>query len=174
MPASAMAACTTKGDEIALVPPDLRRWFRNFGVEKSWGTADSRSSLTLATGGTFNRVEGLPINLGPQIFWNDSWGSARLDVSEARERGGQRDARDVDSGSQRLSGRVDERGPTGIGPLESRELDRRIDEWTADHAGEQETDDQSPPPAESPSRLHPESIRSWLSTTAAVRAPAVP
>src|SRR5256884_4463511 len=47
--------------EIALAPPDLRRWFRRLGIEKSWGTADSRSSLTLATGGTFNRVEGLPV-----------------------------------------------------------------------------------------------------------------
>src|SRR5206468_6563240 len=99
---------------------------------------------------------------------------ARLDVTEARERGGERDARDEDSGSQRLSGRVDERGPTGVGPFESRELDRRIDEWTAYHGGKQETDDQSPPPAESPSRLHPKSIRSWLSTTDAARAPAVP
>src|SRR5439155_1754610 len=62
-------AFRAKGDEIALVPPDLRRWFRNFGVEKSWGTADSRSSLTLATGGTFNRVEGLPVVFGPLFDW---------------------------------------------------------------------------------------------------------
>jgi Omp85 superfamily domain len=57
------------GDEIVLVPPDVRRWFRNLGVEKSWGTADSRSSLTLATGGTFNRVEGLPVVFGPLFDW---------------------------------------------------------------------------------------------------------
>src|SRR5689334_21183746 len=57
------------GDEIVLVPPDLRRWFRNLGVEKSWGTQDSRSSLTLATGGTFNRVEGLPVVFGPLFDW---------------------------------------------------------------------------------------------------------
>ena len=62
-------AFRAKGDEIALVPPDLRRWFRNLGVEKSWGTADSRSSLTLATGGTFNRVEGLPVVFGPLFDW---------------------------------------------------------------------------------------------------------
>jgi len=53
------------GDEIALAPANPRRWFRRLGVEKSWGTADSRSSLTLATGGTFNRVEGLPVVFGP-------------------------------------------------------------------------------------------------------------
>ncbi len=59
------------GDEIALAPPspNPRRWLRNLGVEKSWGTADSRSSLTLATGGTFNRVEGLPVVFGPVFDW---------------------------------------------------------------------------------------------------------
>ena len=62
-------AYRVKGDELALAPPELRRWFRNFGVEKSWGTADSHSSLTLATGGTFNRVEGLPIVFGPLFDW---------------------------------------------------------------------------------------------------------
>jgi hypothetical protein len=62
-------AYRTKGEEIALAPPDLRRWFRSLGIEKSWGTADSRSSLTLATGGTFNRVEGLPVVFGPLFDW---------------------------------------------------------------------------------------------------------
>src|SRR5260370_15931993 len=57
------------GDEIALAPANLRRWLRNLGIEKSWGSADSRSSLTLATGGTFNRVEGLPIVFGPLFDW---------------------------------------------------------------------------------------------------------
>jgi surface antigen Omp85-like protein len=62
-------AYRTKGDELALAPPDLRRWFRRLGIERSWGTADSRSSLTLATGGTFNRVEGLPVVFGPLFDW---------------------------------------------------------------------------------------------------------
>ncbi len=57
------------GDDIALAPANPRRWLRTLGVEKSWGTADSRSSLTLATGGTFNRVEGLPIVFGPLFDW---------------------------------------------------------------------------------------------------------
>jgi hypothetical protein len=57
------------GDAIALARPNLRRWLRNVGVEKSWGSADSRSSLTLATGGTFNRVEALPIVFGPIFDW---------------------------------------------------------------------------------------------------------
>jgi surface antigen Omp85-like protein len=62
-------AYRTRDDEIALAPPDLRRWFRRLGIEKSWGTADSRSSLTLATAGTFNRVEGLPVVFGPLFDW---------------------------------------------------------------------------------------------------------
>jgi len=59
----------TQGDEIALARGSPRRWFPTLGVEKSWGTADSRSSLTLATAGTFNRVEGLPVVFGPIFDW---------------------------------------------------------------------------------------------------------
>jgi len=66
---TAPLAYRIRGEEIALAPPDLRRWFRRLGIEKSWGTADSRSSLTLATGGTFNRVEGLPVVFGPLFDW---------------------------------------------------------------------------------------------------------
>src|SRR5437762_11525955 len=66
---TAPLAYRTTGADLALGPPDLRRWFRRLGIEKSWGTADSRSSLTLATGGTFNRVEGLPVVVGPLFDW---------------------------------------------------------------------------------------------------------
>src|SRR6266567_1190061 len=54
----------TQGEEITLARVNPRRWLGSVGVEKSWGTADSRSSLTLATAGTFNRVEGLPVVFG--------------------------------------------------------------------------------------------------------------
>jgi hypothetical protein len=57
-----------EGDEIAYAPT-LRRRLVNPGARVSWGTADSRSSLTIATGGTFNRVEGLPIVFGPLFDW---------------------------------------------------------------------------------------------------------
>ncbi|HYT82630.1 MAG TPA: BamA/TamA family outer membrane protein [Gemmatimonadales bacterium] len=57
-----------EGDEIAYAPT-LRRRLWNPGAHVSWGTADSRSSLTVATGGTFNRVEGLPIVFGPLFDW---------------------------------------------------------------------------------------------------------
>ncbi|MGH7607800.1 MAG: hypothetical protein ACREME_10715, partial [Gemmatimonadales bacterium] len=56
------------GDEIVYAP-NLRRRLFNPGARVSWGSADSRSSLTIATGGTFNRVEGLPIVFGPLFDW---------------------------------------------------------------------------------------------------------
>ena len=58
----------SEGDEIVYAP-NLRRRLWNPGAHVSWGTADSRSSLTIATGGTFNRVEGLPIVFGPLLDW---------------------------------------------------------------------------------------------------------
>jgi hypothetical protein len=57
-----------EGDEIVYAP-NLRRRLWNPGARVSWGTADSRSSLTIATGGTFNRVEGLPVVFGPLFDW---------------------------------------------------------------------------------------------------------
>jgi len=57
-----------EGDEIVYAP-NLRRRLWNPGAHVSWGTADSRSSLTIATGGTFNRVEGLPVVFGPLVDW---------------------------------------------------------------------------------------------------------
>ena len=42
--------------------------------------ARSGSRLFVASGGAYNRVEGLPINIGPRVYHNDSWGSVRLDA----------------------------------------------------------------------------------------------
>jgi hypothetical protein len=58
----------SEGDAIEYAP-NLRRRLPTLGAQVSWGTADSRSSLTIATGGTFNRVEGLPIVFGPVFDW---------------------------------------------------------------------------------------------------------
>ena len=63
-----LLAYTTKGETIAL-DRSFRRHLPFFGAHKSWQGAESRSTLTIATGGTFNRVEGLPIVLGPQFDW---------------------------------------------------------------------------------------------------------
>jgi hypothetical protein len=53
--------------------PWWHRWERH-RQERSW------SKLQIASAGAYNRVEGLPINLGPQIFIPTSWGSTRLDA----------------------------------------------------------------------------------------------
>jgi hypothetical protein len=57
-----------EGDEIEYAP-NLRRRLPSASAHVSWGSADSRSTLTIATGGTFNRVEGLPIVFGPLFDW---------------------------------------------------------------------------------------------------------
>jgi hypothetical protein len=57
-----------EGDQIEYAP-NLRRRLPNLGAQVSWGSAESRSSLTISTGGTFNRVEGLPIVFGPVFDW---------------------------------------------------------------------------------------------------------
>ena len=49
-----------------------RRWERN--------NRRSGSKLQIASAGAYNRLEGLPINLGPQVYQNAHWGSARLDA----------------------------------------------------------------------------------------------
>ena len=58
----------SEGDQIEYAP-NLRRRLPVLGAKISWGTEASRSTLTLATGGTFNRVEGLPIVFGPLFDW---------------------------------------------------------------------------------------------------------
>ena len=57
-----------EGDRLEYAP-NLRRRLPVLGAKVSWGTEASRSSLTITTGGTFNRVEGLPIVFGPLFDW---------------------------------------------------------------------------------------------------------
>ena len=57
-----------EGDQLEYAP-NLRRRLPVLGAKVSWGTEASRSSLTITTGGTFNRVEGLPIVFGPLFDW---------------------------------------------------------------------------------------------------------
>ncbi|HET7791480.1 MAG TPA: BamA/TamA family outer membrane protein [Gemmatimonadales bacterium] len=56
------------GDQIVYTP-NIRRFLPVFGAQKTWEAGATRSTLSIATGGTFNRVEGLPIILGPQVEW---------------------------------------------------------------------------------------------------------
>jgi len=53
--------------------PWWRRW-EHRRADRSW------SRLQVASAGAYNRVEGLPINLGPQLNRTTGWGSARLDA----------------------------------------------------------------------------------------------
>jgi hypothetical protein len=53
--------------------PWWHRW-EHHRADQSW------SRLQIASAGAYNRVEGLPINLGPQINRKTSWGSTRLDA----------------------------------------------------------------------------------------------
>ena len=49
--------------------PSLRRRFPGLGARGEWTAGETKTSLTLATGGTYNRVEGLPIVFGPTFDW---------------------------------------------------------------------------------------------------------
>lgn len=53
------------GDTLVHAPDLLRRL--SLSARYTFGNATSRSSLVLATSGTFNRVEGLPIIAGPTV-----------------------------------------------------------------------------------------------------------
>lgn len=53
------------GDTLVYAPDLLRRL--SLSARYTFGNATSRSSLVLATTGTFNRVEGLPIVAGPTV-----------------------------------------------------------------------------------------------------------
>jgi hypothetical protein len=59
------------GDELVYAP-QLRDRFRNIGARRSWEDGRVRSTLTIATSGTFNRVEGIPVVFGPLFDWEPS------------------------------------------------------------------------------------------------------
>lgn len=69
---------TQEGDRIAAEDEGTEgdAWWRRFEPR----TDESGSKIQIASAGAYNRVEGLPINLGPQLFRNFSRGSARLDA----------------------------------------------------------------------------------------------
>lgn len=115
-------------DEIVYAP-NLRRRFRNLGVQHTWATADSRSSITIATGGTFNRIEGLPIVFGPLFDWRvqpnvrfrmDALGVFRSagDLSNSRSDLGYMLRAELRSGEQRGYG-VGFRAFDVVSPIES-------------------------------------------------------
>lgn len=52
----------------------FRRRLSRFG-QRSWS-----DPIHIATAGAYNRVEGLPINVGPSIYQAGSWGSLKIDA----------------------------------------------------------------------------------------------
>ena len=57
-----------KGDTLQYAP-NLRRRYGQFAAEYVFNTPETRSALTIATGGTYDRVEGLPLVFGPVFDW---------------------------------------------------------------------------------------------------------
>lgn len=69
-----------KGDSLVYAP-NLRRRFGQFAAEYVFNTPETRSALTIATGGTYDRVEGLPLVFGPVFEWQiDPRDHLRLDA----------------------------------------------------------------------------------------------
>ena len=92
--------------------PWWHRWERH-RAERSW------SKLSVASAGAYNRVEGLPINLGPQIFIPTSWGSTRLDAYAIFRTGSSFSSHEDDLGHN-------VRGELRIGRLEGFSLGGRL------------------------------------------------
>jgi hypothetical protein len=69
-----------KGDTLQYAP-NLRRRYGQFAAEYVFNTPETRSALTIATGGTYDRVEGLPLVFGPVFDWQvDPRDHFRLDA----------------------------------------------------------------------------------------------
>lgn len=93
--------------------PDDSQWWRRWERRRP----RSFSKLQVASAGAYNRIEGLPINLGPQIHRVFPWGSARVDAYGVL-RTGSSFASDDDSDvghNARLELRLGRRGGVGFG-----------------------------------------------------------
>lgn len=71
---------TRSGDRIEPTRPVVNE--EETGWWRRWDRPQGRSGskLFIASAGAYNRVEGLPINIGPRLYHNDRWGSVRLDA----------------------------------------------------------------------------------------------
>jgi hypothetical protein len=87
-----------EGDTLVHAPALARR-LRGFAARQSWDIADSRVSLLLATAGTYNRVEGLPIVFGPAVDLRVARGTRlKLDALGLFRTGGQAAGEGADVG----------------------------------------------------------------------------
>ena len=105
---------TENGDEIAATGDDQQpeeSWWRRF----EHGPLDSRGeALRVVQAGPYNRVEGLPIELGPVVQQRTSWGSVRFDAAAVIRTGSTFNSRDGDVGDK-LRGEVRFGRERGIG-----------------------------------------------------------
>lgn len=71
------------GDRIVAVAEDgvedEDRWWRR--VERRRASDNWHETLRIVQAGPYNRVEGLPIELGPAMYSRTSWGSVRVDAA---------------------------------------------------------------------------------------------
>lgn len=110
--------------------PNLRPRFPTLGVQRTWATTDSRSSVTIATGGTFNRVEGLPIVFGPLFDWRvGSQARLKLDaLGVLRSAGDLSDARSDLGYMVRAEGRLGEARGLGVG-VRAYDVVAPVEDW---------------------------------------------
>jgi hypothetical protein len=53
------------------------QWWHRF----EWGRKSNSNRLEVATAGVYNRVEGLPVRIGPVLYRDQGWGHLRLDAA---------------------------------------------------------------------------------------------
>jgi hypothetical protein len=75
---SGTISVSRSGDRVLIDDEQPRRYRRRYMRmgDESWS-----DPIHLATAGAYNRVEGLPIEIGPALYQATPWGSARLDAS---------------------------------------------------------------------------------------------
>ena len=110
--------------------PNLRNRIPTLGVQRTWATTDSRSSVTIATGGTFNRVEGLPIVFGPLFDWRvGPEARVRLDaLGVLRSAGDLSDSRSDLGYMVRAEGRIGDKRGVGAG-ARAYDVVASVEEW---------------------------------------------
>lgn len=70
---------TREGDRLVAEddgPLVVNQWWRRFEL----GARPNSNRLELATAGPYNRVEGLPVKVGPVLYRDQGWGHLRLNV----------------------------------------------------------------------------------------------
>jgi hypothetical protein len=70
---------TQEGDRLVAQSDEAgaeEEWWRRF----EWNRKSNSNRLEIANAGVYNRVEGLPVRIGPVLYRDQGWGHLRLDV----------------------------------------------------------------------------------------------